>query len=132
MKYSPADIVKEFIENVRSGVDTSKANELMCDLVVSHNIRSEEPNGEIKYQRTPQQFVDHVQEMKDEFGDFKLEIKELFGDDSKAFVSFKQYVDLENGKQKVEYINSIYRVENDKICEYWLTLDRKGVELQGN
>ncbi len=130
MSRTAKEIVKDFILNVRSRKDPSQAFVLMGDEITSHNIRSEMPGGEMTYHRTPQMFVDHLQEMKDEDGDFTLELQELFGNDEKVYARIKETYDLPGGKKKYEYISFVYRVENEKIVEYWLTLDRTGVEKQ--
>lgn len=132
MKRQAKEIVREFVENVRSGVDTSNAANLLVDTVTSHFIQSEKPESEWTSQRTVKQLVDHVHEMREEGGGFTLEIQDIFGDDSKVYIRWKQTGALENGKTLIEYVSAVYRVEDEKICEYWLILDRKGVELQLN
>ena len=124
------EVVREFVENVRAGVDASNAYNLVKDPVESHFIQSEKPEDQWIGHRTVKQLVDHVQEMKEEGGDFTLKIQDIFGDDKKVYVRWKQEGKLPNGKNLIEYVSAVYRVEDGKVVEYWLILDRKGVELQ--
>lgn len=124
------EIVREFVENVRAGVDSSNAYNLVKDPVKSHFIQSEKPEEEWIGRRTVKQLVEHVEEMKAAGGNFTLKIQDIFGDDEKVYVRWKQEGKQSNGKDLTEYVSAVYRVEDGKVAEYWLILDRKGVELQ--
>lgn len=128
-------VVRTFIEEVRSGRNLHLASELMAEQVMAHQMISEE---EMTVQRTPANYADHVQEMKDAYGDFTLEVQEFISQGEKVYVRWKQYgthigeVDGYAPTQKpvIEVASAVYRVEQEKIVEYWIQIDRLGLEKQ--
>jgi steroid delta-isomerase-like uncharacterized protein len=134
---TPEQIVKKFFEEVRSGKNPDLATELMADQVYAHQVISEE---ELTVIRTPKDYADHVKEMVEAYGDFSLEIKEFIVQDKKVYVRWKQvgtHVGEVDGYQPtnlpvVEVASAVYRIEDEKIAEYWIQIDRAGIEKQLN
>lgn len=134
---TPEQIVKKFFEEVRSGKNPDYATELMSDKVMAHQVISEE---EITVIRTPKDYSDHVKEMVDAYGNFSLEIQEFMVQDKKVYVRWKQvgtHVGEVDGYQPtslpvIEIASAVYRIEDEKIAEYWIQIDRAGIEIQLN
>lgn len=132
---TPEQIVKKFFEEVRSGNNPDYAIELMADQVLAHQVISEE---ELTVKRTPKDYADHVKEMKEAYGNFSLEIQEFMGQGNKVYVRWKQVgthvgeVDgyLPTSLPVIEIASAVYRVEDGKIAEYWIQIDRAGIEKQ--
>ncbi|AVK84908.1 polyketide cyclase [Lysinibacillus sp. B2A1] len=134
---TPEQIVKKFFEEVRSGKNPDHAIELMADQVLAHQVISEE---ELTVIRTPKDYADHVKEMVEAYGDFSLEIQEFLIQGNKVYVRWKQvgtHVGEVDGYQPtglpvIEKASAVYRVEDEKIAEYWIQIDRAGMENQLN
>ncbi|MBG9753872.1 ester cyclase [Lysinibacillus sphaericus] len=132
---TPEDIVKKFFEEVRSGKNPDYATELMADQVLAHQVISEE---ELTVKRTPKDYADHVKEMVEAYGNFSLEIQEFIVQDHKVYVRWKQvgtHVGEVDGYEPtklpvIEIASAVYRIENGKIAEYWIQIDRAGIENQ--
>lgn len=134
---TPEQIVKKFFEEVRSGKNPDHAIELMADQVLAHQVISEE---ELTVIRTPKDYADHVKEMVEAYGDFSLEIQEFLIQGNKVYVRWKQvgtHVGEVDGYQPTSLpvigkASAVYRVEDEKIAEYWIQIDRAGMENQLN
>ena len=132
---TPEQIVKKFFEEVRSGNNPDYATELMADQVLGHQVISEE---ELTVIRTPKDYADHVKEMVEAYGDFLLEIQEFLVQGNKVYVRWKQvgtHVGEVDGYQPtnlpvIEIASAVYRIEKEKIAEYWIQIDRAGIENQ--
>lgn len=132
---TPEQIVKKFFEEVRSGNNPDYATELMADQVLAHQVISEE---ELTVIRTPKDYADHVKEMVEAYGDFSLEIQEFLVQGNKVYVRWKQvgtHVGEVDGYQPtslpvIEIASAVYRIEKEKIAEYWIQIDRAGIENQ--
>ncbi|MBC6309691.1 ester cyclase [Listeria sp. FSL L7-1582] len=124
---SEKEIVSEFFKIVRSGKEIERASEFMAETVIAHQVQAEK---EYSVTRSPQDYSDHVQEMLDEYGDFSLEVQELLADGAKVYARWRQIGENQKGKQIIEIASVVYLVENRKIVEYWIQIDRKGLELQ--
>lgn len=122
-------IVTDFFENIRSGKNLLAAYEFMHQRVIAHQIQSE---NEYTVERSPQDYIDHVKEMQDLYGNFKLEIQEILADGNKVYVRWKQTGEMVDGSQIIQIASAVYLVEQEKISEYWIQIDRKGLELQAN
>lgn len=67
-----------------------------------------------------------------------LTIKELLVQDDRVYVRWKQsgvHIGEVDGysptnKPVVEIASAVYRVENEKIVEYWIQVDREGIRIQ--
>ncbi|MFC9539920.1 ester cyclase [Lysinibacillus sp. NPDC056959] len=134
---TPEQIVKKFFEEVRSGKNPDYATKLMADRVLAHQVISEEESTVL---RTPTDYADHVKEMVAAYGDFSLEIQEFMVQENKVYVRWKQvgtHVGEVDGYKPtslpvIEIASAVYRIEDEKIAEYWIQIDRAGIENQLN
>jgi len=132
---TPEQIVREFFKEVRSGNNPDYANQLMAEQVLAHQIQSEEEQTVF---RTPKDYAEHVREMIEAYGKFSLEIQEFLVQGNKVYVRWKQigtHVGEINGYQPtglpvIQMASAVYRIEYEKISEYWIEIDRLGVEKQ--
>lgn len=130
-------LVKRFLEDVRSGKNPDHAVLYMADTLLAHQMNAEE---ETTVKRTPQNYAEHVKEFLTLYGNFKFELTELIAEDDKVYVRWKQTgkhlgtIDgyPATGKQLIEIASSVYRIEKGKIAEYWIQIDRSGLEKQLN
>ncbi|PAD21041.1 ester cyclase [Terribacillus saccharophilus] len=132
---TPEQVVRNFLEIVRSGKNPEFSNELMADSVMAHQVESEE---EQTVQRTPQEYAEHVKEMIETYGNFSFEIQECISQGNKVYVRWKQEGEHQGnigeyqstGLPLVELASAVYRVEEEKIAEYWIQIDRLGINKQ--
>lgn len=132
---TPEQIVRKFFEEVRSGHNPDYSTELMAEQVLAHQIISEE---EITVLRTPKDYAEHVREMIEAYGDFSLVIQEFLVQGNKVYVRWKQvgtHVGEVEGYQPtglpvIELASATYRIEDEKISEYWIQIDRSGIQKQ--
>ncbi|MGN7360670.1 ester cyclase [Paenibacillus sp. SAF-054] len=128
-------IVRTFFEEVRSGRDPEHAGLWMADEVHAHQMVSEAEETVI---RTPQQYADHVREMVEAYGQFSLEVQECIAQEDKVFIRWKQVGShvgevggfAPTGLPLIEIASAVYRIEAGKIAEYWIQIDRAGVQSQ--
>ncbi len=129
------EVVREFLDEVRSGRNPDKAAELMAAKVLAHQITSENP--EI-VERSPQNYASHVREMKAVYGDFRLEVTELIVQNDRAYVRWIQTGNhigewdgfAPTGLELIEFASAVYRIEGGRIIEYWVQIDRAGLRSQ--
>ncbi|HDR6318032.1 TPA: ester cyclase [Bacillus thuringiensis] len=132
---TPEQIVRKFFEEVRSGKNPDYSNQLMAEKVLAHQIVSE---GEQAICRTPEDYAEHVREMIEVYGDFSLEIQEFLVQGSKVYVRWKQvgiHLGEIDGYQPtglpiIQMASAVYRIEDGKIAEYWIQIDRSGIQNQ--
>ena len=122
MAPSPKQIVYEFLQEVRSGENPSSAGKFMAAQVTANQVISEKSQVVI---RTPDQYAEHVLEMKAEYGDFVFEIEELISEGDKVFARWSQ---VGNGIKQLT--SCVYRLELGQIVEYWIQIDRLGLQIQ--
>ncbi|MEW9698775.1 ester cyclase [Paenibacillus sp. SI8] len=135
MTTTPTDIVRHFFEKVRSGLEPDTAKNYMADQVLAHQVTSEQ---ETTVHRTPANYADHVREMLEAYGSFKLDIQEWIAQNDRVYVRWKQTgthqgeIDgfAPTGKTIVEIASAVYRVDQGKIVEYWIQIDRAGIRAQ--
>ncbi|WP_332646648.1 ester cyclase [Lysinibacillus sp. 54212] len=128
-------IVREFFEEVRSGINPDYAHRYMGEQVLAHQTVSEEEQTVL---RTPEDYAEHVREMQEAYGDFSIEIGELLAAENKVYVRWKQigtHVGEIDGYQPtglpvIQIASAVYRIENEKIAEYWIQIDRLGIQKQ--
>ncbi|KIO76601.1 polyketide cyclase [Pedobacter lusitanus] len=128
-------IIKSFLEEIRSGKNPDNAYSYMADKILAHQMNAEE---ETTVQRTPQNYTEHIREFLSLYGRFKLEVTEIIAEDDRVYVRWKQTgkhlgtIDghQATGKQLVEIASAVYRLEKGKITEYWIQIDRLGLEKQ--
>lgn len=131
----PSEIVRQFFEKVRSGLAPDTANLYMAEQVLAHQMTAE---NETTVRRTPANYADHVREMIAAYGVFHLEVQELIAQDDRVYVRWKQTgthigeVDgfPPTGQTVIEIASAVYRIENERIVEYWIQIDREGIRLQ--
>lgn len=132
---TPAQIVRTFFDVVRSGRDPDRASEFMAARVLAHQVQSEEA---LTVERTPEEYAAHVREFLDAYGAFVLTIEELLAQDDRVYVRWRQegrHVGpvgpyAPTGHTIVQRSSAVYRVEQGRITEYWIQLDRAGLEAQ--
>lgn len=132
---SSEKVVRAFLTNVRSGLHPEDAKLYMADTVLAHQITSENPTT---VKRTPENYTNHIQEFKRLFGNYTFEVTEVIAQKNKVYVRWKQtgkHVSEVDGFAPtqlplVEFTSAVYRVENKRIVEYWLQMDRLGFNIQ--
>ena len=132
---TPEQIVRKFFEEVRSGNNPDYSNQFMAEKVLAHQIVSEE---EQTVCRTPEDYAEHVREMIEVYGNFSLEIQEFLVQGSKVYVRWKQvgtHLGEIDGYQPtglpiIQMASAVYRIEDGKISEYWIQIDRSGIQNQ--
>lgn len=131
----PEIIIRNFFKEVRSGSNPDFSNRYMADKVLAHQVISEE---EQTVYRSPKDYAEHVREMIGIYGNFSLEIQELLVQDSKVYVRWKQvgtHIGEIDGYEPtglpiIQIASAVYRIENGKISEYWIQIDRSGIQNQ--
>lgn len=135
---SPTDaeiVVRGFLHDVRAGRDPDAAARYFAETVAAHQVQSE---GVTTVRRTPGEYAAHVREFLSIYGAYTFEIEELIAAGDRVFVRWRQTgrhlgsIDGEapSGKQLIELTSAVYRVTGGRIVEYWIQVDRKGLELQ--
>ncbi|SDJ52351.1 Predicted ester cyclase [Frankineae bacterium MT45] len=135
MTGSPADVVRGFLEVVRSGREPHRAGEFMAPLVRAHQVSADSP---ITIEREPDDYADHVEEMLVQFGRFEIQVDEFLVDGPKVYVRWTQFgrhlgvIDgvAPTGQALVTVASSVYRVDAGKIVEYWMQQDHAGLTAQ--
>ena len=125
-------IIKSFFKVVRSGNKPEQAETFMAKEVKAHQMNSE---SMVTIIRSPKNYAEHIKEMLDVWGNFKIEIQELLSQNQKVYVRWKQIgkhiAEYEGypptNKEVIEIGSAIYRLEKQKIVEYWIQVDRLGV-----
>ncbi len=132
---SPKEIVRQFLETVRSGREPDLAAAFFAPRVLAHQLNGE---AEVDVMRTPSDYSSHVREMQATFGAFTFAITELLAEGDRVYARWRQVGThiaavegiAPTGKQVVELASAVYRVENGLISEYWIQVDRAGVRAQ--
>ncbi|MFG2840838.1 ester cyclase [Streptomyces zaomyceticus] len=129
------DIVHQFLLQVRSGRHPEQAGDFMADRVRAHQVVSEAP---AVVERTPKEYTEHVQEMRDAYGPFTLTVDELIAEGDRVYARWTQHgrhigpVDHHQptGAPVTAITSAVYRVDNGLIVEYWIQIDRQGITNQ--
>jgi predicted ester cyclase len=138
---APADradaetVVRGFLRDVRAGRDPDAASRYFAESVAAHQVQSE---GVTTVQRTPREYATHVREFLATYGNYTFEIEELIAVGDRVFVRWKQTGrhlrsingETPSGRPLIELASVVYRVAGGRIVEYWIQIDRKGLELQ--
>lgn len=132
---TPEQTVRQFMAEVRSGRDPDAAIRYFAPVVRAHQLTSE---GEATVARTPAEYAGHDRGFKQAFGDYAFTVEELIAQGDRVFVRWRQTgrhlgsLDGESptGAPLTEIGSAVYRVADGHIVEYWILLDRKGLELQ--
>ena len=128
-------IVREYLERCRSGKEPEAAVQYLAPSFATHYVFAEQT---IDGERTPEWMIEHINEQVQTYGDFEFVIDELLADGDRAFVRTTQrgtHVGVVNGiaptgRPLTVVTHAVYRVEGDRIVEYWLNSDRAGLAAQ--
>jgi predicted ester cyclase len=128
-------IIRSFLQIVRSGKAPERAAEFMADTVIAHQMNAEKQEA---IKRTPQNYMEHIKEFLTLYGPYTFEITELIASDNKVYARWvqtgKHLADIDQykatGLPLTEIGSAVYRIENGKIAEYWIQIDRQGFEAQ--
>ena len=115
-------VVARFLAEVRVTGDDGAADRLLAAEVPAHQVTSEEPTTVV---RTPGEYAAHVRDMFAAFGRFRYVVEELLADGDRVYVRWRQ-----EGRGLTEIGSAVYRVEDGRIAEYWIQLDRLGLAEQ--
>jgi predicted ester cyclase len=132
---TPKEIVRDFLLNVRAGKTPNAAPRYLSDSVIAHQMTAEHETTVI---RTPKDYAEHVKEFQRIYGDFDFQVTELLADGDRVYARWKQTgchiapIDGQapSGMPVIEIASAVYRVVDGKITEYWIQIDRKGIETQ--
>ncbi len=132
---TPKEIVRSFLEEVRSGKSVERVSSHLSEKVIAHQMTAEQENAVV---RTPDDYAAHVKDFQRIYGNYDFEITELIAEDNRVYARWKQTgchigpVDgiAPSGFPVVEIASAVYRVADSKIVEYWIQIDRKGVDVQ--
>lgn len=132
---SPKEVVAGFLRDVRSGRAPERIDAYFAAQVVAHQMNSED---EESIARTPADYVAHVREFRQQFGDFDLSVDELIAEGDRVYARFTQKgmhageIDghAPTGRPLRQIASAVYRIEAGRIAEYWIQVDRQGLEAQ--
>jgi len=132
---SPRDVVSGFLQTVRSGRHPERAGDFFAAHVIAHQLNAEAPAD---VERTPADYAAHVQEFRQAYGAFDLQVTELIADGDKVYARWRQtgcHVGVIDGnaptrRPVVEIASAVYRVVDGRIVEYWIQVDRFGTDAQ--
>jgi len=133
---TPRDIVTGFFKRVRSGDAPEEASLYFAPRVAAHQVVSSFAPTTVL--RTPEEYAAHVQEMSDQFGRFTLTMEEVLADGDKVFVRWRQeghhrgtiFGERPTELPIVQRGSAVYRVELERIVEYWIQVEVSGLEAQ--
>ena len=128
-------VVSDFLQIVRSGKAPERAAEFMADTIIAHQMNSEKQEA---IKRTPQNYTEHIREFLNQYGGYSFNITALIASNNKVYARWEQtgkhIADIDQykatGLPLTEIGSAVYRVENGKIIEYWIQLDRLGMDIQ--
>ena len=132
---TPKEVVRAFLEQVRAGRHPEQAPRFMAPRVVAHQVTAEAPQD---VTRTPQDYAEHVAAFRQAWGDFDFEVTELIAEGDRVYARWRQrgcHIGEVDGhaptrKPVIELASAVYRVEDGRIVEYWIQVDRLGTEAQ--
>ncbi|SMB83441.1 ester cyclase [Deinococcus hopiensis] len=133
--YTTREIVQQFLNEVRSGQAPDRVHDLMAPRVLAHQVVSEAPNT---VERSPANYAEHIRAFLSVCGAFRFEVTELVVKEDRAYARWRQVGQHEGevdgfaatGKPVVEVASAVYRVEDGRIVEYWIQVDREGMRRQ--
>lgn len=132
---TPKDIVNDFLLSVRAGKAPEHASRYLSSEVLAHQMNSENETTVI---RKPEDYAAHVKDFQRIYGDFDFEVTELIADGDRVYARWKQsgchigLMDAQapSGLPVIEIASAVYKITDGKISEYWIQIDRKGIEAQ--
>jgi predicted ester cyclase len=131
----PKQVVRQFLEQVRGGRHPERAGEFLAAQVIAHQLVSEAP---LDVTRTPADYAAHVAGFQESYGRFDFEVTELIAEGDRVYARWRQvgcHVGEVDGhapshRPVVEVASAVYRVQDGRIVEYWIQVDRLGTEAQ--
>lgn len=132
---APKEVVAGFLREVRSGRHPEWADRYLAPHVVAHQLVAEAPTD---VDRTPADYAAHVRDFRAAYGEFRFELDELLADGDRVYARWRQlgcHVGEVDGyrptrRPVVEVASAVYRVQDGRIVEYWIQVDRAGTEAQ--
>lgn len=132
---APKDVVAGFLREVRSGAHPERAGDFLAARVIAHQLTAE-PSPDVL--RDPANYARHVDEFRQSYGQFSLDVTELIADGDRVYARWRQtgcHVGDVDGhapthRPVVELASAVYRVVDGRIVEYWIQVDRAGTEAQ--
>ena len=132
---SPKELVAEFLSEVRSGRAPERIGGYFADEVLAHQMNSEAPET---IRRTPADYAAHVREFRQQFGDYDLRVDELIAEGDRVYARYTQIGvhagTIEGhpatGHALRQIASAVYRVQQGRIVEYWIQVDRQGLSAQ--
>ncbi|MCY9822888.1 ester cyclase [Aeromonas media] len=132
---SVEEVVRGFIEHVRSGKKPELAVQYLAPVVVAHQIVSGVSEA---IERTPENYRLHVEEFLEAYGDYELFIEEFLAQGEKVYVRWRQegrhlgnILGYEPTGLTLSTVGSaVYRVSGNKIVEYWIQQENQGLHNQ--
>jgi predicted ester cyclase len=129
------DLIRAFFRDIRTGADLGAVETYLAPQVIAHQLCSEEP---IEVERTPAKYAEHVAEMIDACAEFSIALDALIADGPLVYARWTQRsihnVSDDDGDDVrvpiTEFANAVYRIEDGKIAEYWIQIDRLGTMRQ--
>ena len=131
----PAAVVSGFMSEVRSGKSPDRAVDYMHAKVLAHQMNAE---GATVVERTPAQYADHVRGFISAYGKYDFKVTEQIAQGDRIYVRWQQdglhlaSIDGEAPSKKPlrEIASAVFRVKDGKIAEYWIQIDRYGLDRQ--
>ncbi|MDM5063062.1 ester cyclase [Aeromonas salmonicida] len=132
---SVEEVVRGFIEHVRSGKNPELAVQYLAPIVVAHQIISGVSEA---IERTPGNYRLHVEEFLEAYGDYELFIEEILAQGQKVYVRWRQegrYLGNILGYEPTGLTlstvgSAVYQVSGNKIVEYWIQQENQGLHNQ--
>ena len=132
---TPRQVVNDFLLKIRTGKHPEQSSRYLASQVQAHQMNSE---GETVVVRHPEDYAAHVKDFRRIYGDYDFEITELLSEGDRVYARWKQTgchigpVDGQapSGLPVTEIASAVYRVADGRIAEYWIQIDRKGIESQ--
>ncbi len=132
---APADVVRDFLNDVRSGRDPDAVRRYFAPQVAAHQLTSE---ADTTVMRTPADYAAHVREFLALFGAYDFRVEALIAQGDRVYARWRQTgrhlgsFDGEppTGRPLTDIGSAVYRVRDGRIVEYWIQTDRKGLEVQ--
>ncbi len=132
---SPKEVVRYFLDEVRSGKSPERSSQYLAPEVLAHQLNSE---NETTVSRNPEDYAAHVKDFQRIYGDYDFEVTELLADGDKVYARWKQTgchigpdgSTAPSGLPVIEIASAVYRVKDGKIVEYWIQIDRNGIDTQ--
>ncbi|GAA1979637.1 hypothetical protein GCM10009777_11310 [Microbacterium pumilum] len=128
-------VVARFLATVRQSGDPDDAIAVLAPRVTAHQMSSHRADTIV---RTPEEYAAHIGELLRMYGPFRFEVTEILSQDDRVFVRWVQRghhirrVDGSSGTGRplIDVASAVYRVEQDRIAEYWIQSDTQGLVCQ--